>query len=93
MNYLDNVEAEVLGCIDQARQSALEQEIACVIQWLAKAVSIYEENPSAVHEPQSQLADLLLYIQATVRACDTDEFEDAAVDLEIRAVALQSPLH
>jgi hypothetical protein len=93
MDYLDNVQTDVLGCIDEARQSALEQEIASVIQWLAKAVSIYEENPRAVHEPESQLADLLLYIEATIRACDTREFQQAARELEARAAALQAPLH
>jgi hypothetical protein len=56
-------------------------------------VAIYEENPRAVHEPESQLADLLLYIEATIRACDTCEFQEAALDLEARAAALQAPLH
>ena len=93
MSYLNKVQADVLSCIEQARQSALEQEIARVIQWLSKAVEIYEDNPSAVHEPDSQLADLLLYIEATVGACDTGELEAAAVELESRATALQAPLH
>jgi hypothetical protein len=46
-----------------------------------------------VHERESQLADLLLYIEATVRACDACEFEEAAADLQERATALQAPLH
>jgi hypothetical protein len=93
MNYLDDVQADVLSCIEEATQSAFKQEIACVIQWLSRAVSIYEENPSAVHQQESQLGDLLLYIEATVRACDTFEFEKAALELEARAEALQAPLH
>ncbi len=93
MTYLDTVQADVLTCIEKAKWSALDQEIECVIQWLSKAVSIYEENPSAVHERESQLADLLLYIEATVRACDACEFEEAAADLQVRAAALQAPLH
>lgn len=93
MNYLENLQADVLGCIDQARQAVMEQEVADAIQWLSKAVSIYEENPSAVHQPESQFGDLLRYIQAMLGACDDCEFEQAAVELEVRASALQAALH
>jgi hypothetical protein len=93
MTYLDTVQADVLTCIDRARWSALDEEIECVIQWLAKAVSIYEENPSAVHEPKSQLTDLLLYIEATLHACDACDLGEAAANLHTRATALQAPLH
>jgi hypothetical protein len=93
MTYLHTVQADVLTCIEKAKWSALEEEIEGVIEWLSKAVSIYEENPSAVHERESQLADLLFYIEATVRACDACEFEDAAAELQVRATALQAPIH
>lgn len=93
MNYLDTVQAEVQTCIEEAKWSAVEEEIEGVIQWLSKAVSIYTENPSAVHDRQSQLAELLLYIDATLRACDGCELEEAVADLQVRAAALHAPLH
>jgi hypothetical protein len=93
MPYLDTVDADVLTCIEGARRSALEQQVECVIEWLSKAVSIYEENPTVAHGAESQLGDLLLYIEATLRACDSCELEKAAADLQARAIVLESPLH
>lgn len=85
--------ADVLACIENVLEAIRAQDVDLVIQWLVKAVTIYEENPSAVHDAASELRDLLVCIRSTTSLSQTLGRDDRNVrDLERRAEALQLPL-
>jgi hypothetical protein len=47
-----------------AHEAVRAQDIERVVECLSTAVSIYEQHPSCVHEPTSQLRDLLVLIRS-----------------------------
>jgi hypothetical protein len=78
----------------RARQAVREQNITAVIDALAEAVAVYEQHPSAAHEPTSQLRDLLVFIRSARSLCKTlRQPDDDLRDLENRAEALRPRLH
>ncbi len=93
MNHIEQVQAEVSSCLDAAIEAVHHRDLAAVIQFLGKALAIYEENPSAVHEPGAQIEDLLLYIHAVLNFDGLGHHMNHVSDLQARAEALQVPLH
>ena len=65
-----------------------------VIDGLAAALTLYEQHPSQVHEPSSQLRDLLVFIRSAQSICKTlGQSEAELQELEQRAEGLRRPLH
>jgi len=90
----DDVSSDVLALIRLSRQAVREQDIMAVINALTRAVNVYEQHPTAVHEPTSHLRDLLVFIRSTRSICKTlKRPDDDLRELEERAEALRRPLH
>ena len=93
MSRIAQVQADVSSCLESAIDAVHRRDLAAVIEWLGSALSIYEENPSAVHEPGAQIEDLLLYIHAVMSFDGLGNRMSHVCDLQARADALQVPLH
>jgi hypothetical protein len=89
------VAALVLAHIQGAAEAVRDQDIRAAICCLDAAVALYEQHPRFVHEPSSQLRDLLVYIRSTRSLCQTLRLADDALnDLDERAETLRrSALH
>lgn len=85
------VSAHMLGAAHALRA----QDMEGVIEHLTHGVVLYEQHPSCVHQPTSQLRDLLVFIRAARSVSKTVKQNDGDLrELEERTEALrQSPLH
>jgi len=87
----DEINSLVLGHLLDAAQAVREQDIERVVRSLESAVVLYEEHPTFVHGPESQLRDLLVCIRAVKSISVTIHRNDDDVrSLESRAEALRS---
>lgn len=89
------IAAHVLAHVQGAAHAVRERDIQGVVQRLDAAVALYEQHPSCVHEPTSQLRELLMFIRAARSLCKALKREDDDLrELEDRAEALRvSALH
>lgn len=87
--------AYVSAYMQGAHEAVRAQDIERVVECLSTAVAIYEQHPSCVHEPKSQLRDLLVLIRSARSLSNTlKRPENDLLELEERAEALrQSALH
>ena len=71
-----------------------EQDMPGLTSALTAAVNLYEQHPTQVHEPESHLRDLLVFVRSARSICQTlGQSEDELRELEDRAEALRRPLH
>ena len=91
----DEIAAYVLAHVQGAADAARERDIESVVQRLDAAVALYEQHPSCVHEPTSQLRDLLVFIRSARSLSQTlKRPDDDLRELAEEAEALrQSALH
>jgi hypothetical protein len=86
----EEVTACALAHIQGAAQAVRERNIEGVVRCLDAAVELYEQNPTCVHEPTSQLRDVLVYIRSARSLCKTlKRPDDDLRALENRAEALR----
>jgi hypothetical protein len=91
----EEVSAHVIAHVQGAAQAVGERNIEGVVRCLDAAVALYEQHPSCVHEPTSQLLDLLEFIRSARSLSQTlKRADDDLRELEGRAEGLrQSALH
>ena len=90
----ERVKADVLTHIQLAARAVNRQDMAGMAEGLAAAVALYEQHPSHVHQPTSQLSDLLMCIRAARALCHALGCPDHEMAvLEARAAVLRQPLH
>ena len=84
----------VRAAMAQAARAINEEDVDGMVDGLAVALGIYEQHPSQAHAPLSHLRDLLAWIRAGRSLCTTIGRSDRDfAALQIRAEALQRPLH
>lgn len=82
--------AYVSAYMQGAHGAVRAQDIETVVDCLSTAVAIYEQHPSCIHEPTSQLLDLLVFIRSTRSSSKTlKRADDDLRELEERAEALR----
>jgi hypothetical protein len=87
----DEIKSLVLAHLLDAAQAVRQQDIEGAVRCLESAVVLYEQHPTFVHEPESQLRDLLVYIRAVKSISATlHRSEDDMRSAETRAEALRS---
>ena len=91
----EEVAAYVCALVQGATQAVRDRDIKRVVDCLAAAVELYEQHPSCIQKPTSQLRDLLVFIRSARSLSKTLKREDDDLrELEERAEALrQSALH
>lgn len=91
----EKIAAHVSAQMQGAHAAVRAQDIEAVVDCLSTAVAIYEQHPSCIHEPTSQLRDLLVFIRSARSLSKTLKRDDEDLrELEERAEVLrQSALH
>ena len=90
----EGVAAAVAVCIARGAQAVRDQNLGEVEKALDDAVSLYEQHPTYVREPDSHLRDVLVFIRSARSLCKTlGDREDELRELEERAEVLRRPLH
>lgn len=86
-----DIKSLVLAHLLNAAKAVRQQDIERAVRCLESAVVLYEQYPTFVHEPQSQLRDLLVGIRAVKGICATlHRTDDDVRSLDARAEALRS---
>jgi hypothetical protein len=72
----EEVAAYVSAHVQGAAQAVRERDIEGVVRCLDAAVALYEQNPSCIQKPTSQLRDLLVFIRSARSLSQTLKRED-----------------
>ena len=91
----EEVAGYISALVQGATQAVRDRDIERVVDCLVAAVELYEQHPSCIQKPTSQLRDLLVFIRSARSLSQTLKREDDDLrELEERAEVLRrSELH